>query len=206
MTTDRVILEYQSLDAKRPPKIGAYPAAQVLVRFASGIGLQGKQSLTETRCALGDAGFELEHQSKIRRGDARHWTCWREIWKKEKDGIIEKEQTMPKTPQDTEREQLERMAAGPYIAEDEHTIHIPRDWSSPKAARFWLNHGFRYSIKTGTWTRSSKKHIDGKIYSAAAWLESTTREFFKFWKDEIRDRSLARVHAKAENHHTGDWR
>lgn len=202
--TDRVIIEYQSIDAKRPPGLSTYPAAQVLVRFAAGIGLGGKQSLTETRQTLSDAGFELEHQSQIKRGDARHWTCWREVWKK--DGIIREEENMHKTPQDKEREELTRMADGPYIAEDEHTIHIPRDWSKPAAARFWLNYGFRFNIKTNTWTRSSKKPLNGKIYQANAWLESTTKEFFVFWKDEIRTRSLARIQAEAEDHHKGNWR
>jgi hypothetical protein len=200
--TDRAILEYQYRDTKRAPEMGAYSAVITRVRFASGISLQGSQSLTETRHALDNAGFSLENQVPVGQGTSRHWQRWHEIWKK--NGIIEEEEDMGTTPQDIERKKLVRMAKGPYVSKG--TICVPGDWASPEASRFWLNYGFGLDIKTVTWTRSSKKPINGKVYSAAAWLESTQRQFFTFWKAEIKKKSLARIQARAEAHYGGNWR
>lgn len=79
--------------------------------------------------------------------------------------------------------QTETMTAGPHLAEDDHTLIIPSQWYNEQATTFWKLHGFRWNPGAATWERDTTLPLrkDGKRYTASAWLESTRREFYRFW-------------------------
>ena len=73
------------------------------------------------------------------------------------------------------------MATGPHLAADGHTLIIPSEWYNKAAATFWRQHGFHWNDDNSTWERDTRLPLIGKIYTAAAWLESTRRQFYQFW-------------------------
>ena len=78
-------------------------------------------------------------------------------------------------------EEWRTMATGPHLANDGHTLIVPSCWFQLEAASFWRNHGFTFDRSRLLWWRDTRQSYKGKRYTAAAWLESTRREFYKFW-------------------------
>ncbi len=85
--------------------------------------------------------------------------------------------------QENRQKEQRVMATGPRLDADGHTLVIPSEWYNEVAATFWRQHGFHYDGITSTWKRDTRLRLrtTGKIYTAAAWLESTRRQFYQFW-------------------------
>lgn len=77
--------------------------------------------------------------------------------------------------------ETERMKLGPHLLDDGHTLVIPSDWYHREAAIFWKQYDFHWNRQEKVWMRDTSAWLQKKHYSAEAWLESTRREFFKFW-------------------------
>lgn len=77
-----------------------------------------------------------------------------------------------------ERE-LAEMKAGPRLEHDR--IIVPSFQYNAAAAEFWALHGFRWYPVTKTWERDTNLVYNQKNYRPECWLESTRREYFKFW-------------------------
>jgi len=75
------------------------------------------------------------------------------------------------------------MMRGPYLDDDGHTLIIPggSGFYIQEAAQFWGSKGFRWDPDTVCWSRDIRAAIQGKLYSAASWLESARRKFFEFY-------------------------
>lgn len=114
------------------------------------------------------------------------------------------------------RQELAEMKAGPRL-EGERII-IPSFQYNAAAAKFWDLHGFTWYPESKTWERSSNKPWNNKLYRPSCWLQSTRREFFKFWPT-LAERDPAQVQTAIEaittrytqteldEHHTrGNWR
>lgn len=84
---------------------------------------------------------------------------------------------------DQVQKQTETMTTGPHLAEDGHTLIVPSEWYNEQATKFWKLHGFRWNPSAATWERDTSLPLrkDAKRYTASAWLESTRREFYRFW-------------------------
>jgi len=79
------------------------------------------------------------------------------------------------------RAQSEKMAAGPLLDDDGHTLVVPSEWYNEDAVRFWKSKGFEWRPKTATWERDTRKPLDGETYTPQAWLTATRRQFYQFW-------------------------
>ena len=77
--------------------------------------------------------------------------------------------------------QTKRMQAGPRLALDGYTLIVPSEWYNEEAAKFWKFHGFRWNPSGPAWERDTGRLFNGKKFTADAWLESTRRQFAKFW-------------------------
>ena len=60
--------------------------------------------------------------------------------------------------------QTRKMTAGPFLAEDGHTLVVPSEWYHEDAARFWKSHGFEWRPKSATWQRDTRRPFRGKRY------------------------------------------
>lgn len=79
------------------------------------------------------------------------------------------------------QEEEETMQAGPYLAGDGYTLVVPSCWYQLEAGAFWRRYGFHFNRERLEWSRDARKLHEGKRYTAAAWVESTRREFYAFW-------------------------
>lgn len=77
--------------------------------------------------------------------------------------------------------QIREMTAGPRLIADGHALIVPSEWYNEDAANFWKTHGFEWVPGLKRWTRDTRQPLKGKPYTATAWLESTRREYFRFW-------------------------
>lgn len=78
---------------------------------------------------------------------------------------------------------LEAMQRGPVLGEDGHTVVIPskEGYYRSEVAAFWKSKGFRWNPNIFSWTRDTRRPLDGKVYSPAAWLDSVRRKFYEFY-------------------------
>lgn len=117
---------------------------------------------------------------------------------------------------DRRRQELAEMKAGPRL--DGDRIIVPSYQYNAAAAEFWSLHSFRWFPTSKTWERSTSKPYNNKLYRPECWLESTRREFYKFWPT-LAEHGPAQVEAAIETittkytqvplderHHGGNWR
>jgi len=81
--------------------------------------------------------------------------------------------------------QTEKMAAGPVLDDDGHTLVIPSEWYNGDAARFWKSKGFEWRPHTAAWVRDTRKPLDGQTYTPQAWLTAARRQFYRFWPTHL---------------------
>lgn len=81
--------------------------------------------------------------------------------------------------QENRQKEQRIMATGPRLDADGYTLIVPSEWYNKAAATFWQQHGFHYD--GSTWQRDTRLPLTGKRYTAETWLESTRRQFYRFW-------------------------
>ncbi len=191
----RVVIEYTER-TYTPPPVGDFARAATItatVTSATGpeaatIGRSGL--LVDLRETLEDAQFDHDGTQPVQlhqRG--RYQPLWREVWTKEEETMntwslrAQKNHEQGRARARARAARLKReedtMRAGPHL--DGHTLIVPSCWYQVEAAAFWKAHGFRFDRDNRRWTRDTRRPHEGKRYSAQAWLESTRREFYKFW-------------------------
>ena len=75
------------------------------------------------------------------------------------------------------------MLEGPHLAG--HILVIPSNHYSPNLADLWKSLRFTWRQDDRQWIRDTRQPLDGRCYTAAAWLESARREFWKEWKHAL---------------------
>jgi len=66
-------------------------------------------------------------------------------------------------------------------------VYVPSPSYKPEAVAFWKSKGFRFERASYSgeheWVRPIACPLDGKMYSAAAWLTACRKKYFEFYPE-----------------------
>lgn len=191
----RVVIEYQDRTYTPPALADVIRASTITATVTSAKGsdatrISGSGSLCDLHLSLEELNFEHHGIQPVRlHTSGRYRPLWREVWSKEEEEKhmntwslrAQKNHQQGQARARARQEDEQIMQAGPHLADDGYTLIVPSRWYQLEAVAFWQSYGFRFDRSRLQWTRDTRRLHEGKRYSPQAWLESTRREFYKFW-------------------------